>query len=88
MSRADAEIAIMGSPFGFPGEDWDMEEGRLLANKLLDEMGLNALTDEAVVRLAELHKARDRQRRGLAAAAPAHQQERAALEPTMQLTGG
>jgi hypothetical protein len=46
----------IGVLFGAPGEGHETEPGRNLMLALLEEMGLAALTDAAVVRLAALHE--------------------------------
>jgi hypothetical protein len=55
-TRAESKRIIVGTLYGFPGEDYDTDEGRVLATTLLMEMGLEALTDEACSRLAALHQ--------------------------------
>ena len=56
MTREQAEHVVRDVLFGAPGEGHETEPGRDLMLALLEEMGLAALTDAAVVRLAALHE--------------------------------
>ena len=51
MTREKAE-SIIKSLNGFPGEDRDTVTGHSMAVSLIRRMGLRALSDEAVLRLA------------------------------------
>lgn len=59
MDRKTATDLIVNALYGAPGESWDTTTGRELVNDLLDEMGLAALSDEAVIRLAGMHRDQD-----------------------------
>ena len=59
MDRKRAEHVIRKVLFGAPGEEYDTETGRVLVLKVLDRMGLAALTDEAVTLLAAEHEQQD-----------------------------
>lgn len=58
-TRAEARRIITETLYGAPGEDYDTPDGRELMTALLEQMGLLALTDDAVVRLAAMHRDRD-----------------------------
>ena len=51
MNRAQAEDIITNTLYGT-----DTDTGRQLAAELIEEMGTKALTDRAVIRLAQLHQ--------------------------------
>jgi hypothetical protein len=51
MTRAEAEDIVNNILFGT-----DNDTGRELAARLIEEMGTKALTDRAVIRLAQLHQ--------------------------------
>ena len=55
MSRQEAEEIVRGALYGAPGEPHFTQTGLDLLLALLGGMGLSALTDEAVLRLAALH---------------------------------
>jgi hypothetical protein len=59
MARERAEQIIRGVMYGAPGEDHDSASGRRPLLGVLEQMGLSALADEAVVRLAAAHQAED-----------------------------
>lgn len=59
MTREEAEQIVRDVMYGAPGEDHDTARGRGLLLGVLEQMGLSALTDEAVVRLAAAHQAED-----------------------------
>jgi len=54
MTRAEAEDIVNNILFGT-----DTDTGRELAARLIEEMGTAALTDRAVIRLAELHQVKE-----------------------------
>lgn len=58
MSR-DRNERDIDNLYGFPGAGHDTQDGRLLIMDLLEREGLSALTDDAVERLAALHRAHD-----------------------------
>jgi hypothetical protein len=51
MTRAQAEDIVNNVLYGT-----DTDTGRHLAGELIEEMGTAALTDRAVIRLAQLHQ--------------------------------
>jgi hypothetical protein len=57
MTRAEATQTINDVLYGSPGAEHDTKDGRDLIHNLIDEMGLSALTDEAAIRLAQMHEA-------------------------------
>ena len=59
MTREGAERIVRDVMYGAPGEDWDTPDGRRLLIGVLEQMGLSALTDAAVIRLAAEHQAED-----------------------------
>ena len=59
MTREEATRLVVEVLYGAPGEDHDTPQGRELLLGLLEELGLAALTDEAVVRLAQRHREAD-----------------------------
>ncbi len=59
MTREKAEDIVRNVLYGAPGEDYDTADGRRLLLGVLEEMGIAALTDEAVIRLAAAHQAHD-----------------------------
>ena len=61
MSRKEAERIITEVLYGAPGASYDTPEGRDMIHELVDRMGLSALTDDAVIRLAAMHRAHDEQ---------------------------
>ena len=57
MTKREAdERVVRDVMYGAPGEPYDTETGRTLMVALLEQMGLSALTDEAVARLAAMHQ--------------------------------
>lgn len=61
MTRAEA-VAEINALYGAPREDHDSDQGRALLLDLFEEVGLDALTDAAALRLAGLHRAEDDRR--------------------------
>ena len=59
MPRAEAISTINEVLYGSPGAAHDTEKGRELIRDLVEEMGLSALTDAAVIRLAQMHEQAD-----------------------------
>ena len=60
MDRQRAYDTIVNTLYGAPGERHDTPIGTDLAMGMLREMGLAALTDDAVIRLAQMHEAQER----------------------------
>lgn len=54
MTRADAENIVTKALYGFPPES---PLGLLSTDRLFAEMGTSALTDAAMIRLAEIQQA-------------------------------
>lgn len=59
MTRERAERIVRDVMYGAPGEGRDTPDGRRLLLGVLEQMGLSALTDAAVIRLAAEHQAED-----------------------------
>jgi hypothetical protein len=55
-TRAQAIAEIDSLNIGVPGERGDSPDGRDLLLRVVEEMGFYALRDDAVIRLAELHR--------------------------------
>ena len=59
MSRDEAVSIITQVHYGAPGEDYRTDVGDRIIMDLLAQTGLEALTDDAVIRLAGMHLAED-----------------------------
>ena len=59
MTRKEATSLINDVLFGSPGAAHDTPTGRELIHSLVDEMGLEALSDDAVIRLAQMHEQKE-----------------------------
>jgi len=59
MNRQQAEQLIVKTFWGAPGEEYVTPDGRDLIMQLLEWRGLAALTDDAVIQLAGMHRSKD-----------------------------
>ena len=57
--RAETNVLEL---YGFPGEDHNTRDGLDLLLAMLDEIGIKALSDDAVIRLSQKHMAMDQRR--------------------------
>ena len=59
MNRVQA-ISVIENSFGLDGKLVDHPAGILLVKRVIEEMGFNALRDDAVIRLAEMQEEMER----------------------------
>lgn len=58
-TERDQAASTVEGLYGIPGDGHDTPAGRMLLLELFEELGLGALTDEALRRLADLHMSAD-----------------------------